>query len=546
MTITEPAEGRQSVRTASAVRPDHTARWVALFAAIISACAYAYYASRNMTLGYEDSVSHLQIAARTLNSPTAGFAQLGGVWLPLPHIMMLPLIWIEPFYYNGFAGSAVSMISYVVTCVYLFKAALDLTKSRTAALAGTLVFALNPNVLYMQSTPMTELLLFASMTAAVYYAQKWIQVEDHTKGYPYLFAAALAAFIGCLTRYEAWISTLVMAAVILLAAWRKLGRNAYEGVLFSYLFFAGAAIAMWLGWNALIFGNPLNFQNGEYAKPSLWVGADEKSVGDPILAAKTYWFAMVENLGVVLVLTMIVGAIVLVLTRRRLDTLPTLSLMAMAPFFIVALAVGQRPLHVEQITGDLYNVRFGLTMVLPAALVVAYLVALIPSHARAGGLAAACVVTLLPLIAQGPNEVVTAREGPVAMYARCRAVFSPDQCMPPAPHSTSRADLPKPIAETSAFLRDHYNGGVILIQSFGNESLLFRAKVPLTNNVYEGSYQKWDPALSSPAGQRIKWIVMRGGKAPDETYRELHGSDELSQYTEVFNNGPYIIYERKA
>ena len=59
------------------------------------------------------------------------------------------------------------------------------------------------------------------------------------------------------------------------------------------------------------------------------------------------------------------------------------------------------------------------------------------------------------------------------------------------------------------FLRGHYDGGVILIESFGNESILFHARVPLTNNVYEGSYQRWDPALSSPPGQQIKWIVMR-------------------------------------
>ncbi len=167
-----------------------------------------------MALGYADSISHLQIASRTLNSPTAGFAQLGGVWLPLPHILMLPLIWFTPFYYSGFAGSAISMVSYVVACVFVYKMAFGLTRARIPALGGLAVFALNPNILYMQATPMSELLLFASMTATAYYVQQWLQTTEHDEKYPYLFAAAVAAFIGCLTRYEAWAITIVIGAIV--------------------------------------------------------------------------------------------------------------------------------------------------------------------------------------------------------------------------------------------------------------------------------------------------------------------------------------------
>ena len=116
---------------------DHTVRWIALAAALLSIGAYAYFASRGMALGYRDSISHLQIAARTLDSPTAGFGQLGGVWLPLPHVLMLPLVWIEPFYYSGFAGSVISMVSFVIASVYIYKIGLGLTKAKLPAIAGT-------------------------------------------------------------------------------------------------------------------------------------------------------------------------------------------------------------------------------------------------------------------------------------------------------------------------------------------------------------------------------------------------------------------------
>jgi Dolichyl-phosphate-mannose-protein mannosyltransferase len=522
MTIAERAEVRDSP-TSGAVRRDHTAWWIAIFAAITSICGYAYFFSKGIALGYADSISHLQIAARTLDSPTAGFAQLGGVWLPVPHILMLPFVWVDSFYYSGFAGSVVSMAGYVVSCVYIYKTVRDLTKTRIPAIAGTLVFALNPNVLYMQSTPMTELLFFATVAAATYYVQKWIQTADHAQGYPSLFAGALALFLGCLTRYEAWIVTFVMAVVLVFSAWRKFGRTAAEGVLLTYVFFAGAAIALWIGWNTLIFANPLNFQNGEYAKPSLWVSEGEKAVGNPSVAIQTYWYAMVDNLGLLLVLLMLAGAGVLAAQHRKLDSLPTLGLLMMAPFFVVALTVGQRPLHVEQITGDIYNVRFGLLMVIPAAIITGYFITLIPSRAHVYSLLVACAVTLLPLIPDGPRGAVTVREGSLFI------------------------GLEGNVKETSEYLAAHYRKGeVILIESFGNESILFNARVPLTNNVYEGSYQKWDPALSDPPGQQIKWIVMRAGKAPDKSYGELYSSDKLAAYTEVFRNDLYLVYQRKA
>ena len=277
-----PVGSRTTISRRARGESDRTVRWVALGTALISIGAYAYFASRGMALGYRDSISHLQIAARTLDSPTAGFGQLGGVWLPLPHVLMLPLVWIQPFYYSGFAGSAISMISFVIASVYIYKIGFGLTKMKLPAIAGTLVFVLNPNVLYLQSTPMTELLLFAAIAATTYYAQKWIQTEDHSVGYPYLFASAFAAFLGCLSRYEAWTITAVMAAVVVFVGWRRYGARAAEGIVLSYLFLAGAAAALWMGWNWLIFGNPLNFQNGEYAKPSLWVSEREKAVGNPL------------------------------------------------------------------------------------------------------------------------------------------------------------------------------------------------------------------------------------------------------------------------
>src|SRR5436190_22833627 len=120
----------------------------------------------------------------------------------------------------------------------------------------------------MQSTPMTEVLMFACIAGMVYGTQRWIQTEN----YHYLIGAGVAAFLGTLTRYEVWILLVALTAVVVLVAWRKgYGRARIEGTALACLFIAVLGIVSWLGWNQLSFGNPLNWQNGQYAKPSLWV-----------------------------------------------------------------------------------------------------------------------------------------------------------------------------------------------------------------------------------------------------------------------------------
>ena len=63
-----------------------------------------------------------------------------------------------------------------------------------------LLFALNPNILYLQATPMTELPFLASL-AALLWATLWFR--DSQSLWAVLIAAA-ASNAASLTRYEGW------------------------------------------------------------------------------------------------------------------------------------------------------------------------------------------------------------------------------------------------------------------------------------------------------------------------------------------------------
>src|SRR5882724_13174898 len=157
--------------------------FIVLLAAIAaSILSYVYFFHLGITNIYGDGLYHLNTARKMMDSalPTLWerYAQLGAPWLPLPHILMMPLIGKDSFWRNGFAGGAISMISFIIASVLIYKLSLRyytdrFDNPRAIALVSAGIFMLNPSNLYMQSTPMTELLFMAIFVASIYALQKW-------------------------------------------------------------------------------------------------------------------------------------------------------------------------------------------------------------------------------------------------------------------------------------------------------------------------------------------------------------------------------------
>ena len=83
----------------------------------LSALAIAYSYFHNIIIAYGDAESHLNIAKRVVHSLTPGIAQLGGIWLPMPHVLMLPFVYFDFLWRSGLAGSFVSGFAFVVSCL---------------------------------------------------------------------------------------------------------------------------------------------------------------------------------------------------------------------------------------------------------------------------------------------------------------------------------------------------------------------------------------------------------------------------------------------
>ena len=140
--------------------------------------ASVHYRRLGLTLSHYDARGHLVVARRIFDSLTPGWQQIGAVWLPLPHLLNALPVQVDAWYRSGASAVAISIVSYAIAVGSIAWIVLMLTDSALAALAGASVFAFNPNVLYLQATPMTEPLLVGLTTLGVALLLAWCGTPD--------------------------------------------------------------------------------------------------------------------------------------------------------------------------------------------------------------------------------------------------------------------------------------------------------------------------------------------------------------------------------
>lgn len=215
---------------------------VLLAALVVGGSAACWYARAGLTLSHYDARAHLVVARRIVDSLTPGWKQIGAVWLPLPHLLHMPIVQWDWAYRTGFPSTAVSVLSMAAGLAALSSVLLRRTRSAAAAIAAPAVILLNPNVLYLQSTPMTEPLLIGLSCIALYLVDRWIARGDTTS----LVRAGAAIAALALTRYEGWF---VAGALVVVAGWARRHDGARALGLVPWLAAAVAGFLL-LGWGA--------------------------------------------------------------------------------------------------------------------------------------------------------------------------------------------------------------------------------------------------------------------------------------------------------
>jgi hypothetical protein len=317
---------------------------IALATAVGGALIAWHYHALGLTLSHYDARGHLIVARRIADSITPGWQQIGAVWLPLPHLLNAIPVQIDLFYRSGASAVALSIVEYALAAGAIASIVQQVTGSAIAAVAGTAVFALNPNVLYLQSTPMTEPLLLATTTIAVAMTIAWCGPTHRSAPTWQGERAAASGLVGadlgvrpktvgiafalaCLTRYEAWpvtVSALVAAAW---ARWRRGQR------LTSALSDVGA-IALYPAIAIASFAIFSRVVGGAWFVGSDFFVPENKALGDPMMAAAEIGWGARMLSGAALTWVGAAGVAIAVgiglISRARASALTVLALLGMA------------------------------------------------------------------------------------------------------------------------------------------------------------------------------------------------------------------------
>ncbi len=499
--------------------------WTALALGLV---ALAYCVRHGTLLLYGDAVAHLHIARRVFDSLTPGFRQLGSVWLPLPHILLLPFVWNMGWWHSGLAGACLSIPSYVLGCAGIYRLA-RMWLDTLAAVVVVAFYGLNPGLLYMATTAMTEPLFLAEMIWAVLLIVQFQralldpELPPDSPGGPsagkLLIRAGLVLVGAIFTRYDGW----VYAAVAwLFATWPMLvarrrwswrGPEAGAWVLFTALLIA--APSLWLAYNARQFGDPLDFIRGPYSAHAIEARTTPPGAsphpGVHNMRVSALYFLKAAQLGAaplpwgrLLCWLSATGTLAALWSFRRRQIWPVLMLWLPLPFYAYSVAYGSVPIFIPTWRPfSWYNTRYGMELLPPFALFTGCLITvLLPRWSRVRGYA--LLTSLLLVVA---NSVALLRARPLVFQ---EAVVN------------SRSRLAFESALANALLNIPGNG-LILMRVSSDVGAVQQAAIPLRRIVNEGDYLTWQRALEAPARSVSTVVAFDGDVVSQAIQRHPEG-----------------------
>ena len=528
--LAEPVTGRRVPGTVP----------VAIVAGLVSLVASAYLVASGLNLAYGDARAHLTIARRlfdTISNP--GLGQLGTVWLPAPHVLLAPFVAWLPAWQSGWGAAALGAACLAATASALFRAAARLGLGRAGRLVAPAVVVLNPAILYLSSTALTEPVLIAAVACSVAGLANW--TTRRRRGSPGELAvfAGIPAAVAVLSRYEGWALLLAGSLLVAVMSWRRsriLARVAAD--IAGFAIPPLLAIGWWLAFNWVTFHDPLAFLFGEFSANTLQAqmvadGLTTKgSLGSTLATLNT---AVVGSVGPALPVLAGLALVLVVLTGRSFARLGIVAVAAVTyAFMFVSLYTGQAViLNAVDATGSVWNNRYGASVVLALALVVAWGVDAAATLARSRGWARLVPAAVAAVVAGAlVGQLAWVLESPAS---RSLVLYE----------AVAQYDGSAAPRQAAAWLGAHYCGGMILMdESVAQNSVLPWAGIPLNQYYLRSTDKLFDGALADPAAH-VRWVWVSAGDAAasDKVATMITASSTFHlDYVAAFTNEAVTIY----
>ncbi len=488
--------------------------WAVAAAFVVGTVTAWHYAGLDLTLSHYDAKGHLVVARRIFDSLRPGWWQIGAVWLPLPHLLNAGPVQVDAWYRTGLSGVAMSVSCFALAVGALVWLIHRATGSIAGAAAGAVVLASQPDVLYLQSTPMTEPLLMALTIGGVALTWRWVQ--DGAEGPP--TAPGIVLALAMLTRYEAWPTTAAVlgaVAVVLATSGQPLARvvrrvaalGVYPLVaVLAFLVLSRATVGAWF-----VTGGFFVADNPDYHRPF-------KSVG-------SVWWGLRKLNGNATVGLGVAGLAVLAWAilrdRAHRALLVTLALAGCAALPVYAFYQGHP-----------FRVRYMVVLAMSLAASTGLGVGLLPRRRVPVALLVAAAA-LFPT----PASWGFSRQAPWAPTAPMVVEAQWDR-----PHSVDRR------AVRVCLARDRR--GEPILASMGSLAHLMQETaadgINLRDYIHEGIGQIWADSLEHPA-RHAGWVLIEeqaeGGDLLAQRLRDR--PDFLAGFDRVCEGGGVALYRRR-
>jgi hypothetical protein len=510
---------------------------IALGALVVGFVALLVCISRGYILLYGDAVAHLGIARRILDSRNPGLSQLGGVWLPLPHLLMLPFVQRMLWWQTGLAGAWPSLVCYVIGVAGFYRLGRRLLLPRWAFVA-TAFYALNPNLLYLSTTAMTEPLFLALMIWLVLLTMECAAAIDVVGEGPLkeragrekavgskLIVIGVVILAAVFTRYDGWILgalAWLILAVKVIRTKKLLGRIAPAFALFTIITVAGPVL--WLWYNQHFMGDALDFMRGPYSaaaidrKTSPPGSKHYRGWHNPAWALLFYTrtaqvdAAMWET-GFALLAAAIAGLVLSMRSWFNGAQRVAILLWMPLPFYVYSVSYGSVPIFIPQLyPHSFYNSRYGMEM-LPALALFAFVP--VAAFERNWSAWTPSVAKTMPRVGLGLAVLNAA----VMMY------FVPLVLKEGIVNASTRVPFEAAIARQIESLPA---GVPILMHDSDHIGAIQQAGIPLKQTLNESDYDSWMAALAQPAEKAAYVIAIAGDPVDDAVKKHPENLTELT------------------
>jgi hypothetical protein len=514
--------------TAASVLPWREAFAVLASAAAASLIGIAWSWRNHALLNYGDAVAHLHIARHVFDCRFHSIGEFGSVWLPLPHILMLPFVQVYAWWANGVAGLIPSALAYLAGCVGLYRIARRWLEPAAAALSLA-VFALNPNLLYLQTTAMTEPLFLCEIIWAVAWLVEWRGAldDDPKRAARIEWLILLALVAAVFTRYDGW--------MIAMLAWVGLGvTRLHNGQLAKRSFWIASVIlaaapVAWFCYNATEFGDWLNFARGPYS--ALAIEMRTAAPGWPPhpgwhnpWVSELFFIKVAEMDAValwrhfILALSAVGTAFACLIARRR-AYLWTLLLWIPVPFYAYSVAYGSVPIFIPVWwPHSYYNTRYGMELLPAIALGLGFVAQFAIGAVREfkPEWTKRAVVALAALVVF--NTLGLIRERPLVYV-----------------ESTKNVEARRPFDENIPLvmrqLLSRRPGAPVLMNSSVYPELIAFSGIPLSQTINESDQYIYRGALAAPAGHAAIVLAFDGDEIDRAVKAHPEGLIAVARFT---------------